>query len=224
MSFLVGCSTTPDIVVTTGVHGNEPSGVHAMDELKLRGFIVFGPCNPWGFENNKRHLENGDDLNRSFADSDYPEVLAVKKFLAENPPGLLLDLHEDPDGTGCYLIQHGPDDDIGRRIIDAMKDEFEFHPNPRFLLVKGEDGLLLPTIEQLRALKLFKIYGLAFHAWDTYGCTAIVTECPGSWDMEKKKAYQLRVCELAKKFYVERKNGRESGIGNREANGSSRGD
>jgi hypothetical protein len=126
IALLAACSTPPsngdappepapklDIVVTTAVHGNEPSGYHVQEQLAEQGFIVFGPCNPWGLKHNKRHLENGDDLNRSFADSDYPEVLAVKKFLAENTPGLLLDLHEDPDGTGCYLIQHGPDDDIG---------------------------------------------------------------------------------------------------------------
>jgi hypothetical protein len=194
-----------DIVVTTAVHGNEPSGYHVQEQLAVQGFRVFGPCNPWGLANNRRHLENGDDLNRAFGDSDYPEVLAVKKFLRDNPPKLLLDLHEDPNGTGAYLIQHGPDDDIGRRIIDAMKDEFEFDPAPKFLVVEGENGLLKPTMEQFRALKFIGVYGLAFYAWDTYGCTAIVTECPGKWPMERKKAYQLRVCELANRFYSEGK-------------------
>jgi hypothetical protein len=191
------------IVVTTGVHGNEPSGVHVMDTLKEQGFIVYGPCNPWGIKNNRRGLENGNDLNRMFGTNDCPEAEAVKKFLNENPPGLLLDIHEDPNGEGAYLIQHGPNDDLSRRIIDEMKDEFEFDPNPQFLVVKGEDGLLKPTIEQLRGLKFVNTYGLAYHAWYTFGCTAIVTECPGRWDMEKKKRYALRVCELAKKFYSE---------------------
>ncbi len=205
-ALLAGCATQKlDIVVTTAVHGNEPSGYHVQEALAEQGFIVFGPCNPWGLANNSRYLEDGADLNRVFGADDYPEVVAVKRFLAENPPGLLLDLHEDPGGTACYLIQHGPDDDIGRRIIDAMKDEFPFDPSPRFMVVQGKDGLLLPTLQQLRALKFVNVYGLAFHAWYTYQCTAIVTECPGSWDMERKKAFQLRVCELAKKFYLEQK-------------------
>lgn len=212
---LAGCASTSvspaierdpvaDIVITTGVHGNEPSGWLVQDRLAAMGFTVFGPCNLWGIENGKRHLEDGRDLNRLFGEDGVPEVDAVKRFLKANPPRLLLDLHEDPGATGAYLIQHGPDDDIGRRIIDAMKDEFEFDPQPRFMMVTGEDGLLKPETKHLSAMRLFSIYGLAYHAWLTYGVTTIVTECPGSWPEEKRKAYQLRVCELAKQFYLER--------------------
>jgi hypothetical protein len=192
------------IVITTGVHGNEPSGYLIQDQLAEMGFTVFGPCNPWGIANNKRHLEDGRDLNRIFANDDSDEVKAVKEFLADNPPDFLLDLHEDPDGKGAYLIQNGPDDDIGRKIVDALKDEFEFDPEPQFLVVKGEDGLLKPTLQVLRFMALGKIYGLAFHAWATYGCTAIVVECPGTWPEEKRKRYQLRVCETAKDLFEAR--------------------
>jgi hypothetical protein len=214
LMLLAGCASTQrdveqrspvaEIVITTGVHGNEPSGWLVQDQLAAMGFTVFGPCNPWGIKHGKRHLEDGRDLNRLFGEEGVPEVDAVKRFLKANPPKLLLDLHEDPGATGAYLIQHGPDDDIGRRIIDAMKDEFEFEPNPRFMMVTGEDGLLKPEIQHLRAMRLFNIYGLAYYAWMTYGVTTIVTECPGSWPEEKRKAYQLRVCELAKKFHLER--------------------
>lgn len=188
-------------VITTGVHGNEPSGYLIQDQLIKLGFRVFGPCNEWGIANNSRYLESGDDLNRMFGRADCPQAEAVKKFLAENPPKILFDLHEDPDGTGAYLIQHGPDDEIGRKIIDALKADFEFDPEPSFMVVKGQDGLLKPTIQQLRALKFIGVYGLAYHAWYTHGCTSIVVECPGSWPEEKRKAYQLRVCELAWKFF-----------------------
>jgi hypothetical protein len=189
------------IVITTGVHGNEPSGWLVQDELATRGFTVFGPCNPWGIKNNSRFLEDGRDLNRIFAVKDSTEVDAVKAFLEANQPDFLLDLHEDPDGTGCYLIQHGPDDDIGRRIIDALKDEFEFDPAPRFMMVEGEDGLLKPTLQHLRGMAFVRIYGLAYYAWATYGCTSIVVECPGSWPEERRKAYQLRVCEVAQELF-----------------------
>lgn len=189
------------IVITTGVHGNEPSGWLIQDQLKELGFVVFGPCNPWGIKNNNRHLEDGRDLNRIFANDDSDEVKAVKEFLAANPPGLLLDLHEDPDGTGAYLIQHGPDDEIGRKIVDALKDQFEFDPEPKFMLVKGEDGLLKPTAQVLRFMAFAKVYGLGFHAWANYGCTAIVVECPGSWPEEKRKRYQMAVCLKARELY-----------------------
>ena len=189
------------IVITTGVHGNEPSGYLIQDQLVKLGFTVFGPCNPWGIKNNNRHLEDGRDLNRIFALDDCPEVKAVKDFLAANPPDLLLDLHEDPDGTAPYLIQDGPDDDIGRRIVEAMSDEYEFDPEPQFLIVKGEDGVIKPTMQVLRFMAIGKIYGLAYHAWATYGCTTLVVECPGSWPEEKRKAYTLRVCKTAKELF-----------------------
>jgi hypothetical protein len=194
----------PRIVITGGVHGNEPSGALVLPELERMGFTVFGPCNPWGLENNNRNLRDGRDLNRLFARDDVPEVRAVKEFLRLHPPALLLDLHEDPGGTGAYLIQHGPDDDIGRRIIEELKDEFEFDPSPSFLMVKGKDGLLLPGARELGLLNFTGTYGLAFYAWATYGCTTIVTECPGSWPMEKKERYQLRVVETAARIFAER--------------------
>lgn len=193
----------PDMVITTGVHGNEPSGYLIQDELIDIGFTVFGPCNPWGIRNDSRFLEDGQDLNRIFAKDDAEEVRAVKEFLDENPPGLLLDLHEDPDGKGAYLIQHGPDDDIGRRIIEALSDRYEFEPEPRFLMVSGEDGLLKPTMEHLRALALLGVYGLAYHAWKTFGCTSIVVECPGSWPEVKRKQYQRDVVQTAARLYAE---------------------
>jgi hypothetical protein len=192
---------TADMVITTGVHGDEPSGWLVQDQLVTLGFKVFGPCNPWGIENHRRELENGEDLNRVFGMEGYSEVDAVKEFLKANPPGFLLDLHEDPNGTGAYLIQNGPDDDIGRRIIDALADEFEFDPEPRSV-IQGADGLVKPTLQQLRGLLFLKVYGLGVYAWATYGCTAIVVECPGSWPEEKRKRYQLRVCEVARELYA----------------------
>lgn len=195
---------TPEgIVITTGVHGNEPSGYLVQDRLAEMGFTVFGPCNPWGIENNSRYLEDGRDMNRIFAKDDSEEVEAVKAFLEQNPPALLLDLHEDPNGTGAYLIQHGPDDDIGRRIVDALKNKYEFDPEPRFMMVEGEDGLLKPTMRHLRALGFLQVYGLGYYAWATHGCTAIVVECPGSWPEDKRKQYQIDVCRTAAELFAE---------------------
>jgi hypothetical protein len=186
------------IVITTGVHGNEPSGYLVQDQLAELGFTVFGPCNPWGIKNNKRGLEDGRDLNRLFAE-------AVKEFLAANPPDFLLDLHEDPDGKGAYLIQHGPDDNIGRKIVDALKDQFEFDPEPKFMIITGEDGLLKPNMQVLRFMAIGKIYSLGYYAWATYGCTTIVVECPGTWPEEKRKSYQLAVCKKARELFEEQK-------------------
>ena len=209
-----GCANTPatapepdkpkfrtDIVITTGVHGNEPSGYLVQDKLKEMGFTVFGPCNPWGIANGKRHLRDGRDLNRCFALTDCAEAEAVREFLRNNKPGLLLDLHEDPDGTHPYLIQNGPEDDIGRRIIDALKSKYEFDTAPSWSFVEGKDGLIKPPRELLAMQKLTRVYSLGYYTWLTYGCTAFTVECPGSWPEEKRKKYCLRVCEVARALF-----------------------
>ncbi|MBE7491259.1 MAG: succinylglutamate desuccinylase/aspartoacylase family protein [Planctomycetes bacterium] len=193
-----------DIVITTGVHGNEPSGYLVQDRLIELGFVVFGPCNPWGIANNQRHLQDGRDLNRCFAYDDCPEAEAVREFLRHNKPGLLLDLHEDPDGTGPYLIQNGPEDELGRLIIDALRDDYAWDPEPQWGPVKGADGLIKPTRGMLGFQKLSKVYSLAYYAWLTYGCTAITVEVPGSWPEDQRKAYQLKVCETARRIFSER--------------------
>ena len=186
-----------DVAVTGGVHGDEPSGALVLPELAALGFATFGPCNPWGVAHQARWLADGRDLNRSFARDDMPEVAAVKQFLDARHPALLLDLHEDRDAAGGYLIQHGPDDDLGRRIIRALGSEFAIDPEPSFFLLTGEDGVLRPSAAILRLVELSHAYGLAFHAWLTLGITTLVVECPRGWPLRDRMRWQQRVVETA---------------------------
>ena len=137
-----------DFIITTGVHGNEPSGARLQPLLEELGYNVFGPCNPWGLENDNRHLQDGQDLNRVFGSTDVPEAEAVKAFLKDNPPAFLLDLHEEPDGEACYLIVNGPDDEIGRKIVDALKDDWDFAAEVNQWGVKGTDGVVQPSYQR----------------------------------------------------------------------------
>lgn len=183
--------------MTGGVHGDEPSGALVLPELEALGFATFGPCNPWGFAHHKRGLADGRDLNRSFARDDVPEVAAVQRFLEARRPALLLDLHEDRDAAGGYLIQHGPDDDLGRRVIRALGDEFAIDPEPSFLVVTGEDGVLRPSAAVLGVVELSRFYGLAFHAWLALGITTLVVECPRGWPLADRLRWHRRVVETA---------------------------
>lgn len=194
-------SLRTDIVVTGGVHGNEPSGAAVLSELAAAGIQTFGPCNPWGLANDSRYLESGRDLNRSFARSDVPEVALVKAFLDAHPPALLLDLHEDRSASGAYLIQHGPDDDLGHRIVAELEDELAFEPKPHFNVLEGEGGVLKPGEIVLAAVELSRFYGLAFYTWRTYGCTTFVVEVPHRWPLEKRKHAHQRVVETARRLF-----------------------
>ena len=191
------------LVIIGGVHGNEPSGAKLLPTLIEQGYVVFGPANPWGLENNSRYLEDGRDLNRSFSLEDCPEAVAVREFLEKNPPKLLIDMHEAPSGTHPYLIQFGPDDDLGARIIEELKGEYDFDPKPSWGPIEGADGLLKPTKGALALQALSGIWSLGFYAWRTYDVTAFTVEVPGSWEMERKKAYHLKVVKTAERLFAE---------------------
>lgn len=191
---------TKRVVITTGVHGNEPSGWLVQEQLKELGFTVFGPCNPWGIKNNKRELEDGRDLNRFFQDDSIPQVKAVHDFLRANVPDLLLDLHEDPTGPrGPYLIQNGPKDKLAEEIIAAL-DEYAWDPEPAWGPMKGSKGIIKPTATVLAWQKYANVFSLAAYAYFTYNVTTLTVEVPGNWPEDKRKAYQLKVCQKAREI------------------------
>lgn len=195
---------TKRVVITTGVHGNEPSGWLVQEQLKELGFTVFGPCNPWGIRNNKRAMEDGRDLNRFFQDDSIPQVKAVHDFLRANVPDLLLDLHEDPTGpAGPYLIQNGPKDTLGEEIIAAL-GEYAWDPEPAWGPIKGSKGLIKPTAGVLAWQKYANVFSLAAYAYFTYNITTFTVEVPGNWPEEKRKEYQLKVCQKARELFEAR--------------------
>jgi hypothetical protein len=103
--------SVPTILVSAGVHGEEPAGVFALldfleggsgqlDRKKLN--LLALPCiNPVGFEYGVRFGSGGVDLNRNFkSDTVQPENLLVQRAIAQagGPFLATLDLHEiDPE-------------------------------------------------------------------------------------------------------------------------------
>lgn len=201
LSVLVtGCaSPSLRIVVTGGVHGDEPSGAAALPALREKGFVTFGPCNPWGLERQRRELEDGRDLNRLFADGRVAEVRKVRDFLRENPPDLAMDLHES-DGEGPYLIQIGPEDGLASEIVAALANEYSFDPAPKWGPLTGKNGVLRPVAQALALQEISKIWSLSFYCWKIFKVTSITVECPTSWPMEKRIAYHVRVAQAAREI------------------------
>jgi hypothetical protein len=184
------------IVVTGGVHGNEPSGAVALAALARRGFVTAPPCNPWGLLHGRRELESGRDLNRAFADPRCEEATAVRQFLQEHPPGLLLDLHEDSRTREPYLIQYGPDD-IGRRILSELSGTYSFAPRPNFGPVVGRQGLIWPPRWMVAVVGLSPWWPLVYYAHKTFGATGCVVEAPSAWPIALRVEFHLAVVETA---------------------------
>lgn len=190
------------IVVTGGVHGDEPSGAEALPLLAERGFTTHGPCNPWGLEQGVRELENGGDLNRRFGLPDCEAAEQVRRFLAAHPPSLLLDLHEDCDSELPYLIQVGPRDPIGAQIVERLSDRWDFNPRPRFGVLYGSDGLLKPTAWMLWVQRMSRRWSLTFYAWLRHAAPALVVEIPAHWPLPRKVELQVAICEAARELHL----------------------
>jgi len=96
----------PRIILSAGIHGEEPAGVYALLEFMDRGigkylgcfsFLILPCLNPHGFTRGVRFSSGVADLNRSFANgAGAPEVAAVKELLRQfpGPYRLAIDLHE----------------------------------------------------------------------------------------------------------------------------------
>jgi hypothetical protein len=187
------------IVVTGGVHGNEPSGAMALQALARRGFVTAPPCNPWGLLHGRRELESGRDLNRAFADPRCEEAELVRQFLRDHPPALLLDLHEDSRTRAPYLIQYGPEDDIGERIIAELSARYAFAARPRFGPVLGRRGLIHPPRWMVAVVGLSPWWPLVYYAYRTFGATGCVVEAPGTWPIADRIELHIAVVETAAK-------------------------
>ena len=101
----------PRIVLSAGIHGEEPAGVYALLEFMNRGidrylkhfsFLILPCLNPYGFTRGVRYGSHATDLNRSFDNgAGLPEIAAVKDLLHQfsGPYHLAVDLHE----TDTYM-------------------------------------------------------------------------------------------------------------------------
>jgi hypothetical protein len=139
-------TTLPTVLISGGVHGDEPAGVHAALAFLADGqrefndafqFVVFPCVNPSGFDAGTLETESGANLNRLFGtDSTQPEVRAIEDWLRVHARHfrMTFDLHEvRPDYVGegflekdnpraAYLYETVSDgsDRIGRLMIDAL--------------------------------------------------------------------------------------------------------
>ena len=136
----------PTILISAGVHGDEPAGVHAAlaflrasprDLQEVFQFAVLPCVNPSGFDAETLATQSGANLNRLFGvESTQPEVRAVEGWLKAHAGRFLMtfDLHEvRPDYVGegfiekdnprsAYLYETVSDgsERIGRSMIDAL--------------------------------------------------------------------------------------------------------
>lgn len=133
-----GDSSKPCIYLSSGMHGDEPSGPQALLALLQEGFfddrfhwLICPVLNPTGLEAGTRENARGIDLNRDYCVCETEEVCSHIAWLrAQKVPGLFLSLHEDWESSGFYFyeINISGKDSGHQRILDAAASFFPPEP------------------------------------------------------------------------------------------------
>ncbi len=205
----------PTVLVSGGVHGDEPAGVYALLDFLNSGMLEYGdrcnfvvfPCvNPSGFEADTRCAMNGVDLNRSFGvGSAQPEVVTLEEQLRDDARRfrLHIDLHENNptasvedavDGEenprACYLYEWMCDHRrrIGRQLIDALPHGAAVCLLPMIEREENDRGVIAYP-DALRNTK-YVVGPLDAYTMKHRTDHTIVTETPAIWSMEKRIAVQ----------------------------------
>ncbi len=201
-TYLASSERTPRrVLLTGGVHGDEPAGVEAVLQflardntpfLKNFSFLVIPCINPYGYVHNTRETRGGIDINRAFETDDVAEVAIVKKALGQTQFSLAVDFHEDYDATGFYLYEGRRDEKyIGTQLATAAKGVGPLDPDD-----PGEDA---PNLAE-------GVYKVAT-SWGTQGLTpyllhfhsehVIISETPTVWQLQQRASLHLTILDTA---------------------------
>lgn len=120
------------VCIFAGVHGNEIAGTEAalslIDDLARdsslypqTNFAILPLVNPWGWEHGFRYNYEGQDIARNFALQGTQETVLVKQLLAKESCRLVVDLHEDSQHSGFYLLTYAnPDPSFTPRLVQQL--------------------------------------------------------------------------------------------------------
>ena len=108
-----GDSSKPCIYLSSGIHGDEPSGPQALFGLLNEDFfddrfhwLICPVLNPAGLEAGTRENLGGIDLNRDYCLCESEEVSSHIAWLEKQViPQLFVSLHEDWESSGFYYYE-----------------------------------------------------------------------------------------------------------------------
>lgn len=136
----------PTILLSAGIHGDEPAGTLAALSFLEKGppqdlsWLVTPLLNPTGIALGTRENADGRDLNRDYHEPQSAEIQAHRRWLeAQETPDLFISLHEDYDASGFYLyeIQIGGRPSIHEAIFAKVSPHLAIEPGP---LIDGRES------------------------------------------------------------------------------------
>ena len=205
-------SETCRVLLTAGVHGDEPAGVEALRHfLETQQYQAWPattftllPClNPWGYEHDVREGPAGKDLNRAYRRTprSTPEVSAVKQALGTQRFALALDLHEDCDAAGFYAWEAPAPSAMGEAIIAAVGQVGPITPDGKIEGFAVRDGLMRAPgfLGRYLALvvRLMPIWTLGTYQWRHHAPQQCTFETPTGPPLAQRAAMHLAAIETA---------------------------
>ncbi|RKU28775.1 hypothetical protein C6497_08425 [Candidatus Poribacteria bacterium] len=198
-------NTQKHVLITSGLHGDEPGGIKASLNflsrenshlLKSFNFTVIPCINPYGYVNNIRENRDGIDINRMFESDDIKEVMFVKKTLGETQFSFTIDFHEDYEASGFYLYE-GKDDEkyIGPDITQQVTTIGSIDTND-----SGEDTTSIVNgvynVSPKWGAKGLAPYLLNYHTKHVF-----ISETPTVWSINQRAALHLGILDAALTYY-----------------------
>ena len=200
VSLEIGQGVHKSILITGGIHGDEPAGpasvlrflerdnIHLLQCFK---FLILPCLNPYGYVHNTRENKQGVDLNRSFEETDIAEVDIVKETIKGQRFDFCIDFHEDWEAKGVYLYEAQRDEQwIGPEITRQIE---KIGP------IDGEVGESdLPIADGVFQVDpAWGDAGLAPYLFHFSVDHVIICETPTSWQLDRRTAVHLMALDTA---------------------------
>ena len=193
------------VLLTGGVHGDEPAGVEAvlrfleeeMDPWLGQVEFTAVPCvNPVGYVRDTRENGGGVDVNRSFEGGDVPEVKLLKKALEGCRVDAFVDCHEDWEADGFYMYEgprQGPS--VGPAVIAAVEERASIDPD------SGEESE--PVSRGVYEISpSWGRQGLGPYVLHGHASRACIFETPTAWPLEERSAVHRVALDAALRHWT----------------------
>lgn len=195
-----GQDVKKNILITGGIHGDEPAGpasvlrflerdnTHLLQRFK---FLILPCINPYGYVHNTRENKRGVDLNRLFEETGIVEIDLVKETIEGQRFDFCIDFHEDWEATGVYLYEAQRDEQwIGPEITRQIE---KIGP------IDGEVGESdLPIADGVFQVDpAWGDAGLAPYLFHFNADHVIICETPTSWSLNQRTAAHLTALDVA---------------------------
>lgn len=151
-----GSQARKSVYISTGIHGDEPSGPLAIRQLMQDNHwpeelsIWLCPClNPTGFPLNTRENSRGIDQNRDYRHLHTEETRTHVKWLQQKPDfDLALCLHEDWEAQGFYVYEQNPENrpSLACAIIEEAKNICPIDNSESIDNWPASNGIIRPKI------------------------------------------------------------------------------